>query len=53
MTKQIQLILSKETKGTFVYASVDDNAVITSLYLQKSQMPVEAPNRIAVSIAFE
>jgi hypothetical protein len=53
MSKQIALTLSKETKGTFVYVSVEDNAVITNLYLQKSQMPAEAPKRITVSITFD
>lgn len=53
MGKLIDLTLSKETKGTFVYASGEENAVITNLYLQKSQMPAEAPKRITVSITFK
>ena len=53
MSKPVELTLSKETEGTFVYVSVEDNVVITNLYLQKSQMPVEAPKRITVSITFE
>ena len=53
MSKQIELALSKETKGTFVYASSEENSLITSLYLQKSQMPAEAPKQITVTVAFE
>ena len=53
MRKQIELTLSKETKGTFVYASIEENSLITSLYLQKSEMPAEAPKRITVTVAFE
>lgn len=53
MSKQIELALSKETKGTFVYVAIADNALITNLYLQKSQMPEEAPKKITVSVAFE
>jgi hypothetical protein len=53
MSKQIELTLTKETKGTFVYASTDENPLITSLYLQKSQMPAEAPKKITVTVEFE
>ena len=53
MNKRIELTLSKETKGTFVYASTEENSLITNLYLQKSQMPAEAPKKITVSVAFE
>ena len=50
MSKQIELTLTKETKGTFVYAPKDENPLITSLYLQKSQMPAEAPKKITVTV---
>ena len=53
MSKQIELTLSKETKGTFVYASIEENSLITNLYLKKSQMPAEAPKRITVTVEFE
>ncbi len=53
MNKQIDLTLSKETKGTFVYASIEENSLVTNLYLQKSQMPTDAPKRITVTVAFE
>ena len=53
MSKQIELTLSKETKGTFVYASNEENSLITNLYLKKSQMPADAPKRITVTVAFE
>ena len=53
MNKQMELTLSKETKGTFVYASIEENPLITNLYLKKSQMPAKAPKRITVTVAFE
>jgi len=53
MSKQIELTLSKETKGTFVYASIEENSLITNLYLKKSQMSVEAPKKITITVAFE
>jgi hypothetical protein len=52
-SKQIELTLSKETKGTFVYATIEENSLITNLYLKKSQMPAEAPKKITVTVAFE
>ena len=53
MNKQIELTLTKETKGTFVYASKDENPLITNLYLMKSQMPAEAPKKITVTVDFK
>ena len=53
MSKQIELTLTKETKHTFVYKSKNENPLITSLYLMKSQMPAEAPKRITVTVEFE
>ena len=53
MSKQIELTLSKETKGTFVYAAIEESSLITNLYLKKSQMPAEAPTNITVTVAFE
>jgi hypothetical protein len=53
VNKQIELALSKETKGTFVYTSIEENSLITNLYLMKSQMPAEAPKKITVTVEFE
>jgi hypothetical protein len=53
MNKQMELTLSKETKGTFVYASIEENPLITNLYLMKSQMPAEAPKKITVTVELE
>jgi hypothetical protein len=53
MSKQIELTLTKETKRTFVYKSKDENPLIKSLYLMKSQMPAEAPKKITVTVEFE
>ena len=53
MNKQLELTLSKETKGTFVYTSKDENPLITNLYLMKSQMPTEAPKKITVTVDFK
>jgi hypothetical protein len=53
MSKQIELKFSKETKGTFVYKSMDKDSLITNLYLMKSQMPAEVPKRVTVTVEFE
>ena len=53
MSNQLELILSKETKRTFVYKSKDENPLITSLYLMKSQMPAELPKKITITVEFE
>ena len=53
MTKQIELTYSKETKRTFVYKTKDEESLITSLYLMKSQMPAEIPKRVIVTVEFE
>jgi hypothetical protein len=53
MNKQLKLTLTKETKRTFVYKSKDDDALVTSLYLMKSQMPAEAPKSLTITVEFE
>jgi hypothetical protein len=53
MNKQIELTFSKETKGTFVYKTKDEDSPISSLYLMKSHMPAEAPRRVTVTVEFE
>ena len=53
MKKQIELTLAKETKGTFVYKPTEEDSLLTSLYLVKSQMPAEAPRRVIVTVEFE
>ena len=53
MNKQIELTYSKETKGTFVYKSKDEDSLVTNLYLMKSHMPAEAPKKVTVTVEFE
>ena len=53
MSNQLELTLSKETKRTFVYKSKDENPLITSLYLMKSQMSAEIPRKITITVDFE
>ena len=53
MNKQIKLTFYKETKRTFVYKTKDEDSLITSVYLIKSQMPAEAPKKVTVTVAFE
>ena len=53
MSYQLELTLSKETKRTYVYKSNDENPLITSLYLQKSQMPAELPKKVTITVEFE
>ena len=53
MKKKIELIFSKETKGTFVYKTDEEDSPISSLYLMKSHMPSEAPKKVTVTVDFE
>ena len=53
MSKQIELTLTKETRGTFVYKPNEEDPLIKSLYLMKSQMPTEAPKKITVTVTFD
>jgi len=54
MNKQIELELYKTTKRTFVYKTEDMDSLITSVYLQKSQMPAEMiPRKITITVDFD
>jgi len=53
MNKQIDLIFYKETKRTFVYKTTDEDTLITSVYLMKSQMPAGIPKKVTVTVVFE
>ena len=53
MNKQIELAYYKETKRTFVYKTKKDNSLVTSVYLEKCQMPAEPPKSVTVTVEFE
>ena len=53
MNKQIELTFSKETKNTFVYKAKDENSLVKSVYLEKSQMPAEVPKSVTITVEFE
>ena len=53
MNKKLELPFYKETQRTFVYKTKDEDSLITSLYLMKSQMPAEAPKKITVTVDFK
>ena len=39
----VTIKLSKETKNTYRYDAVDDDAAVTSLYIQRKALPNGAP----------
>lgn len=47
---KIKLKKARDTKGTFVYKSDEENAAIPSLYIKKSAVTGEAPEEITVEI---
>ncbi len=53
MNQQIELTFSKETKRTFVYKTKDEESLITSVYLMKSQMLADIPRKITLTVDFE
>ena len=53
MNKQIEFELYKTTKRTFVYKSKGEDSLVTRLYLTKTQMPSEIPQKITITVDFE
>lgn len=47
---KVKMNLERDTKGTFVYKSEDDDAAITSVYVKKSGVKGEAPKAITLEI---
>lgn len=47
---EVPMILERETKNTYVYTCEGDEALITSLYIQKSAFQGKAPNAISVVV---
>lgn len=46
----VQMAYSKDTPGTYVFAAVDPDAPITTLYVRKTGMPGGAPKEIEVIV---
>lgn len=51
--QEITLVLAKETKGTYVYAAGEEDAVITQVYLRKAQVGANAPTKIRLTVEAE
>jgi hypothetical protein len=49
-TQTVVMALTKQTKGTYVYASDAEGAVCTQLYLRKEQVGKEVPAIIKLTI---
>ncbi len=47
----IRMEQDKETKGTYRYAAVDENAAVSTVYISKSAFPGGAPKAIEVTVA--
>lgn len=46
----VAMHLDRETKGTFLYASDDPNAAVTSMYVRKTGLPNGAYQNIVVTV---
>lgn len=47
----VRMELERETKGTFVYKAAKEDAVITTLYINKAAYPDTAPpQKISVTV---
>ena len=53
MKKQIELPYYKETKNTLVYKTKKENSLVTSVYLEKTQMPADKPKNITITVEFD
>jgi hypothetical protein len=51
MPVSIPMSLTKETKGTFVFAADRDDAVVTTVYVRKAAFPDGAPAAITLTVA--
>jgi hypothetical protein len=47
---KIMMEYEKETPGTYRYRSLDDTAVIQTLYIKKAAFPKGRPEKIEVSV---
>jgi hypothetical protein len=50
-TISVEMVPDRDTKGTYVYKSVDKLAMITSLYIRKEAYTGERPERIVLTVA--
>lgn len=46
----VEMTLSKQTKGTFVYSADDDDAAVTTVYVRKSGFTSDPPDEITLTI---
>ena len=46
----VTIRLTKETKNTYRYDSVDDDAPVSNLYIQKKALPNGAPRELEVRL---
>ena len=49
----VKMNLSKSTKNTHVYVAIDEDAPITTVYVQKHGLPKTAPQSITLTIEHE
>lgn len=47
---RVAMAYAKETKGTYVFNAVADNAAVPTLYVRKSYLPNGAPESITLVI---
>ena len=53
MKKTIIMEFSKSTKGTHVYANIEADSPVSSIYIKRSELPSKPPANITLSIDFE
>ena len=47
---KVNMKMSRDTKGTFVYKDDTDNTPVPSIYIRKSAFKGEAPKQITLTI---
>lgn len=53
MKKTINMNWTKSTKGTHVYANIEPDSPISSIYIRRSGLPSDAPGTITLTIDYE
>ena len=49
----IEMVLIKSTKNTHVYGAEDEGVAITSVYIQKNNLPTPPPEEINITLSYE
>lgn len=53
MSIEVEMVLKKETKGTYVYSDESDDAPVPTLYVKKSAFGAAPPGKIKLTLGVD